>query len=212
MRTLLTALCLFAAAALARADTSAVEFEGQSYQLDYQDESKLPNGRPGEGLAEFTLQGQTVNDWTKLFAFHVYPEIGDDPALAAATLGKVVKEQNPDANFALLETNGKGAAIVDFLTWQPGSDVMEFNVFKYAPAEYGPGLVALQFAQRFKLADMSVEDFRALRQRAVKAMAATDVAPARDYFAAQTKEQLGSARGLRQGPGQGAPARAGGDR
>jgi hypothetical protein len=208
----LIAVCLVAAAALARADTPSVEFDGQRYRLDYQNEAKLPNGRSGNGLAEFTLEGEDVDDWTKLFAFHVYPEAGNDPSLAAAELGKVVQNDNPDANFALQENKEKGDAIIDFLTWKPGSDVMEFNVFKYARAEYGPGLVALQFAQRFKLGDMSVADFRALRERTVEAMAKTDIATARDYFAGKAKEQLGSARSGTEGLGQSAAARAGGDR
>jgi hypothetical protein len=208
----LIAVCLIAAAALARADTPSVEFDGQRYRLDYPQESKRPNDRSGNGLAEFTLEGENVEDWTKLFAFHVYPGAGDDPTLAAATLGKVVQNENPDTNFALQENKKGGYAIVDFLTWRPGSDLMEFNVFKYARAEYGPGLVALQFAQRFKLGDMSVAEFRTLRERAVKAMTETDIAPARDYFAAKAKERLGAARSGTEGLGQDAAARAAGDR
>jgi hypothetical protein len=210
--TSLIAVCLLAAAGLARADTPSIEFDGQRYRLDYQDEAKQANGQRGNGLAEFTLQGENVDDWTKLFAFHVFPEAGNDPTLAAATLGKVVQQENPDANFALQENKEKGEAIIDFLTWEPGSDDMEFNVFKYARAEYGPGLVALQFAQRFKLGDMSVEEFRGLRDRAVKAMAMTDIAHARDYFAGEAKEQVGSAPSRSEGLGQGAAARAGADR
>jgi len=167
------------------AEVPAIDFSGQTYHLDYQDRAKLPDGGFGNGVAEFTLPGETVNDWTKLFAFHSYPEAGDDPALAVATLGKVVKEVNKDANFALTEDAKTGEAIVDFLTWAPGSDVMEFNVFKYARAANGPGLVALQYAQRLKADDMDVADFRALRQRSVEEMARTDVKPARDFFADQ---------------------------
>ncbi len=193
------ALCLLAVAQPTRADTSAVEFDGQRYLLEYQKAPKSAEGQPGNGLAEFTLEGESAKDWTKLFAFHVYPEAGDDPSLAAARLGKVVKEDNPDANFALQENKEKGDAIIDFLTWAPGSDVMEFNVFKYARAQYGPGLVALQFAQRFKLDDLSVNEFRALRARAVEAMAETDIAPAHDYFATLSKERVGAARSEPQG-------------
>jgi hypothetical protein len=200
MRTLLTVLSLLAAATLARADVPAVEFDGQSYHLDSQEQPELPSGRTGNSVAEFTLQGQTVEDWTKLFAFHLYPDAGDDPTLAAVALGKVLKETNPDAQFALSENKADGNAIIDFLTWAPDSDVMEFNVFKYVRAEYGPGLIALQFAQRFRLGDMSVDDFRSLRERAVKAMAQTDVGPARTYFAGKAKERLGSARGASQAP------------
>ena len=65
---------------------------------------------------------------------------------------------------------------------------MEFNVFKYARAANGAGLIALQYAQRLKAADMDVADFRALRQRSVEEMAHTDVGPARDYFAGNEEE------------------------
>ncbi len=112
----------------------------------------------------------------------------------AEAVGRATKDDNPDANYAVVENKANGDAIIDFLTWAPDSDVMEFNVFKYARAQFGPGLVALQYAQRFKLGDMSVEDFRALRAHAVKAMTETDIAQARTYFAARAKEQLGSAR------------------
>ena len=40
---------------------------------------------------------------------------------------------------------------------------------------------------------MDVTDFRALRLRVVEEMAATDMGPARSYFAAKRKDQLGSA-------------------
>ena len=114
---------------------------------------------------------------------HAYPEAGEDLTLAAATLGKVVKEVNKDANFALVENPDTGEAIIDFLTWAPDSDVMEFNVFKYARAANAPGLVALQYAQRFTLGDLDVSNLRALRVRSVEEMAHTDIGPARDYFA-----------------------------
>jgi hypothetical protein len=195
MRTPLIALCLLAATTIARAQVPTVEFDGERYLLDYQDQAKLSDGQQGDGLAEFTLRGETVNDWTKLFAYYLFPESGDDPTLMAEEVGKATKENNPDANYAVMENKEKGDAIVDFLTWAEGSDIMEFNVFKYARAENGPGLVALQYAQRFKLGDMSVEQFRALRAHAVEAMAQADIAQARTYFAEKAKEQLGQARG-----------------
>jgi hypothetical protein len=206
MRTPLIALCLIAAAMTARAEDATVEFDGQSYHLDYQDAARSTNGRLGDSLAEFTLQGETVNNWTKLFAFYLFPESGDDPVAMAKTLGKTTKEINPDANFKVIRNPETGDAIIDFLTWSDGSDVMEFNVFKYARAEFGSGLVAMQYAQRFKLGDMSVEEFRALRARAVDDMAESDMAQVRDYFAAKAKEKLGSARDTTQAPSASAGA------
>ncbi len=182
LRAALGSVLFLASASGGLAETPMIDFSGQTYHLDYEDRAKLPNGRFGDGVAEFTLPGETVNDWTKLFAFHSYPEAGNNPGLAAATLGKVVKEVNKDANFALSEDPKTGEAIIDFLTWAPGSDVMEFNVFKYARAKNGPGLIALQYAQRIKADDIDVADFRALRQRSVEEMAHTDVGPAREYF------------------------------
>ncbi|MEI9900059.1 MAG: hypothetical protein WDN31_07900 [Hyphomicrobium sp.] len=40
---------------------------------------------------------------------------------------------------------------------------MEFNVFKYARAADGRGLVAMQYAQHVKLGDIDVEGMRELR-------------------------------------------------
>lgn len=188
MRTALTVIALLAAATIAGADTPSVEFGGERYRLGYQDQARLEDGRQGDGLAEFTLPGETVHDWTKLFAYYLFTQSGDDPVLMAEEVGKASKEANPNSNYAVRADKEKGDAIVDFLTWAPGSDVLEFNVFKYARAGYGPGLVALQYAQRFKIDDMGVEAFRALRQRAVAAMAAADVTPARSYFAEKARE------------------------
>ncbi len=206
MRRILTLLCLLAMTAAARADAPDVTFGGQSYHLDYHDQARLEDGQPGNGIAEFTLGGETVQSWTKLFSYYLYPEAGDDPLVMAQEVGKATKEANPDANYALLDNKEAGSAIIDFLTWEPGSDVGEFNVFKFARAQYGPGLVALQFAQHFKIADMDVKDFQALRQRAVEEMARTDIAQARGYFAEKAKERLGAARGVTE---QEAPAGAG---
>lgn len=165
------------------ADTASVEFGGERYTLNYEDEATLPNGQPGNGVAEFTLPGETVNDWSKLFAFHSYPEMVADPVAAVEALGKAVKENNKDANYAIIANEKAGEAIIDFLTWAPESDVMEFNVFKYTRSADGRGLVAMQFAQHVKLGDIDVEGMRALRERSVGSMTETDIAQAQRFFA-----------------------------
>jgi hypothetical protein len=181
-------LVLFLVLAGARAAPS-VDFAGESYHLDYYDRAKHPDGSAGDGVAEFTLPGETVNDWTKLFAYHIYPDGPADPALAAETLGKTVKKNNKDANYSLTQDAGSGEAIVDFLTWAPGSDVMEFNVFKYAKAGDESGLVALQYAQRFKAKDIPVEEFRQLREHMVDEMSRTGAEPARAYFVGGNEDE-----------------------
>ena len=188
MRVVTTLFILLASMSLARAEPLTVEFGGQHYTVNFEDQAQLPNGRPGGGIAEFTLAGETVDDWTKLFAYHAYPEAGDSPTRAVQTLGEIVKENNKDANFAIVEDEKTGEAIIDFLTWAPDSDIMEFDVFKYARAENGPGLVAIQYAQHIKLGDIDVEGMRALRAKSVEYMAGTNIALARDYFAGRLKK------------------------
>jgi hypothetical protein len=183
MRLLPVAVAMLACVSLAYAETPSIEFAGDRYTLNFEDQAQQEDGSPGEGLAEFTLPGETVNDWSKLFAFHAYPDMGDDPVAAVKMVGKVVKETNKDANFAIVENEKTGEAIIDFLTWMPESDVMEFNVFKYARAADGKGLVAMQYAQHIKLGDIDVEGMRALRTRSVQDMADTAVSQARAYFA-----------------------------
>ena len=157
MRLLPVAVAMLAWVSLARAETPSIEFAGERYTLNFEDQAQQEDGSAGDALAEFTLPGETVNDWSKLFAFHAYPEMGDDPVAAVKMVGKAVKETNKDANFAIVENEETGEAIIDFLTWAPESDVMEFNVFKYARAADGRGLVAMQYAQHIKLGDLDVE-------------------------------------------------------
>ena len=183
MRWLSMFAALVATVALARAETPTVEFGGERFTLNFEDQATLEDGSRGEGLAEFTLPGETVEDWSKLFAYHAYPEMGDDPVAAVKMVGKVVKETNKDANFAIVENEKTGEAIIDFLTWTPESDVMEFNVFKYARAADGKGLVAMQYAQHIKLGDIDVEGMRALRARTVDDMAVENISEAQGYFA-----------------------------
>jgi len=184
---------LAAAATPALADTATIEFGGERFRLDYEDAARLDDGRPGNALAEFTLNGQSVNDWTKLVSYYLYPEVGAGAEVMVAEVGKAVVENNPDAKYELHPGAGDGDAIIDFLTWTPGSDVMEFNVFRYAPAKYGPGLVALQYAERINADTFDVAAFRALRERKVAEIAAADMDPARRYFADKAKKQVGDA-------------------
>lgn len=205
MRMLPVLIALVATVSLARADsTPPVEFGGERYTVNFQDQATQVNGEPGEGLAEFTLAGETVDNWSKLFAYHWYPYVADDPVAAAQMLGKVVKENNKDANYAVIEDEKTGEAIIDFLTWTPGSDVMEFNVFRYARAADGKGLIAVQYAQHIKLGELDVEGMRALRASSVEDMAATDVSEARRYFAGKAAKSADAAE-----PEQPTLARAG---
>lgn len=187
MRVLPLILALIVSASMAvpiaHAAPAAVEFEGERYTLGFEDHTTLEDGQMGDAIAEFALPGESVEDWSKLFAFYAYPQMGDDPAAAVEAVGKAVKEANKDANYAIAIDEESGEAIIDFLTWVPESDVMEFNVFKYARSEDGRGLIAMQFAQHLAIDDIDVEGMRALRERAVKDMTDTDIGQAQKYFA-----------------------------
>lgn len=193
MRLLPVAIAVLAWVSVAHAEEPSVEFAGERYTLNFADQAQQEDGSPGDALAEFTLPGETVNEWSKLFAYHAYPEMGDDPVAAVKMVGKVVKETNKDANFAIVENEETGEAIIDFLTWAPESDVMEFNVFKYARAADGKGLVAMQYAQHIKLGELDVEGMRALRTHSVQEMADTAISQAQAYFAGKREKSASQA-------------------
>jgi hypothetical protein len=205
MRLLLTILAVLASISIARADTPSVVFDDEHYTLSFEDRAMLSDGRSGDAIAEFTLPGETVDNWSKLFAYHAYPEMGDDPVAAVQVVGKVVKEANKDANYAIITNEKTGEAIIDFLTWAPESDIMEFNVFKYARSADGRGLIAMQYAQHIKLGEIDVDGMRALRERTVDDMAATPIDQAQAYFA----RKRGTSASDTAQDGQPALARAG---
>lgn len=183
MRLWIVAALLASVPAVMAGDAPSVEYNGQRYALAFEDQAQLPDGQPGNGIAEFTLPGESVEDWSKLFAYYSYPEMGNDTVAAAEAVGQAVKAKNKDANYAVVTNDKTGETIIDFLTWEPESDVLEFNVFKYARAADGRGLVAMQSAQHVKLGDIDVEGMRELRATSVANMAAMNIAQAQQYFA-----------------------------
>ncbi len=87
---LLPFAALIASCAIAlAADTPAVEFNGQRYAVGFETRRRCRTGSRARGSRSFTLPGESVDDWSKLFAFHSYPEMPPDPVTAAETVGKV---------------------------------------------------------------------------------------------------------------------------
>ena len=101
-------------------------------------------------LIEFIREGERFDNWTKLAAYRYQelPAIGNDPALVAQAMAKVVQKANPDARFRLYARERNGEAMIDFLTWPPNGKYMEFNIFRYAKGSNGRGVVSLQMAYR----------------------------------------------------------------
>ena len=80
---------------------------------------------------------------------------------------RTLEQRYPDARFKIAENPKTGEVMVDFLVGAPGSEVVEFNVFKYARHASGRGLIAIQFAQRFKLGEVSGPQVAQVRQAAL---------------------------------------------
>ena len=99
---------------------------------------------------------------------------------AAANLANLIRQRYSTAKYKAINNPKTSEAIIDFLLPVPKSELMEFNVFKYAPA--GDGLVALQFARRVKLGELDADELSGIRQRAIKEMAAYEMGPVKAYF------------------------------
>ena len=150
---------------------AAVDFGGERFVNQF--EGPHQTGQ----LAEFVRADETVQTWTKLVGFYSYPELGNDAARGAAGLVQVLKQKN--LKFTILNNPKTAETMVDFLAFS--NETVEFNVFKYAPA--AKGLVAAQYARRFKLGELDADDVKALRKRAVDEMARFDMAPVKAHFA-----------------------------
>lgn len=99
---------------------------------------------------------------------------------AAANLANLIRERHKGAKYKVITNPKTSEAIIDFLIPVPNSELMEFNVFKYAPA--GNELVALQFARRVKLGEIDGADLSEIRQQALKEMAQYEMAPVKAFF------------------------------
>jgi hypothetical protein len=75
-----------------------------------------------------------------------------------------------------------GEAMQELLYALPKSEVVEFNVYKYAHAGRGKWLVAAQYAFRFNLGELDGKEVRKLRLTAVDLMASFDMAGVRAFF------------------------------
>ena len=123
-------------------------------------------------IIEFVPAEETLEDWTRLVGFHGFWHNKDTAAEAAQTLARLAAERYPDG--AKPRVRSKGAeALVDFVAKAPNSDVLEFNVFKYGRAPDGRGIVAFQFARRFR--GLDPEDVRTLCGRSIAEAAGFDL-------------------------------------
>ena len=175
MRHLLALLFLCAATAFAAADTPAFTFGGERYVQKFEVKGRAPDAQ-----IEFGLVGESLEGWTKLLTLHSFTKNGNDAARAVTVLANLIRERHKGTKYGVISNPKTTEAIIDFLLPVPNSELMEFNVFKYAPA--GNELVALQFAQRIKLGEVDADQLRAIRAKALDAMANYEMAPVKAFF------------------------------
>jgi hypothetical protein len=175
MKYLAALLLLLCATSVAATDPSAFTFGGETFVQKFEVKGRAPNAQIEFGLAHETLEG-----WTKLVTLHSFTQNGNDASRAVTVLANLIRDRHKGAKYRVIKNATTREAIIDFLVPVPNSELMEFNLFKYAPA--GDELVAFQFAQRVKLGEIDAEELRNIRNRAVEELVSYDMAPVRAFF------------------------------
>ncbi len=152
------ALVLFQLAALS-APPQPIEFDGEKYEAGFF------STQNGTRLVEYVRPGETVENWTRLFAVRNFTT-SHTPQQAVQGFEAVVKQHNPLAGVRTLVKEDGSEAMIDFLTWEQGTDHVEFNVHRYLRKPEFPGLISYQFAYRFRVTpEVTAEKVRANKQR-----------------------------------------------
>ena len=175
MRAVCSLLLLIASISLAAAQEPSVEFDGARYVR-----KKEATPSAAETYVQFGLENEPLTGWTKLVTFHLLPEAEPEPTRAAATMLKFIKDRSRVLGSRLFANAQIKEAMLSVLYTLHNSDVVEFNVYKYAPA--GKGLVAAQFSYRVNLGEQDASDVKELRQRAARVMTDFDMAAVKAYF------------------------------
>jgi len=151
------------------ASPAVVEFDGEQYLPSF------TSNQADVRLVEYVRAGETLENWTKLFAVRNFPRRNDDPRAAVMTFEQVVKQHNPLAGVQTLVKQDGSEAMIDFLTWETGAKQMELNIHRYLKKPGYPGLISYQFAYRFGVTpDMTAEKIRGLKEHWSELMRAID--------------------------------------
>jgi hypothetical protein len=158
-------------------DLDPITFAGEDYKVAHKD---ARDG--GNSLVELLRDGDKLETWHKLVAFHRFPNSGESPKDAALALAALLKQRDPQTKFAIIENPKTREVIIDFMASDKGTDQVELNVFKYARHHSKKGLVAIQFAERFRLGEANGEGVKKSRQTAIDETAAFDIEFADPYL------------------------------
>jgi hypothetical protein len=149
---------------LVGASPAAIDFDGERYLPAFS------SNQPQFRLVEYVRSGETVENWTRLFAVRHFPGQRNPRELE-----RTVKQHNPLAGTQVLVKEDGSEAMIDFLTWEAGAEQMELNLFRYLKKPGYPGLISYQFAFRFRgTPDMTAEKIRGLKANWLEQMRQLD--------------------------------------
>jgi hypothetical protein len=151
------ALMLLAASS-ALADDAAFTFDGADYFLR----------SDKNGIREYLTADESFDRWNTLVSVRRFDDLDDAKAYARKLL-QTAKSSGPAANGQILEKDGGGVFLVDFLVFPPEDakeQFAEWNLWRIE--EKDGGLEALQFARRFyDFSDASVDEIKSTRNRLI---------------------------------------------
>jgi hypothetical protein len=176
MRAVYDGFLLMLTGALAATQVDSVSFNGQTFVR------AIADTKGGDHFVEFRLQGESNDNWIRRVVFHSFPDSGNDVKRGVGNMIKWIKERDPQVRFGLIENNS-GEVIVDFLLSPGVSDDVTFSCLRYTRAPDGKGLIALQYDERFQLGQVDADDVKALRKRAIDAMAKFDMSEVKAWHA-----------------------------
>ena len=145
------------------AKDTTIKFDKENYILSYSKKIQL-----GGYLNEYIRSDENLDNYTKMLAVSHYPNV-NNPVEFAKRFAKFIKEVNPAAKYTILKNNKTGGITLDFLTWGKfnGTNVIEFNIFKYKKSKAKKGLLVLQYV--FKNYNKnSKEYFREIKKQRFK--------------------------------------------
>jgi hypothetical protein len=124
--------------------------DGEEFTKEY-----VVSAPTGDKLVEFVRENEDFEGkWTKLVGVRLQnlPGLKDNPLAVAKATEHIVKMANPDAKTQIMVNKTANEAVIHFMTWDSEDDFMEFNVFRYVKNKTGKGILSLQFAHRFTVA------------------------------------------------------------
>ena len=169
--TLLTLLFLSLQSAVAQDTTITLDGEAFTEQFVIHPPS-------GNKHIEFVRKGETFKNWTKLVGFHYQqlPGFGNDPGKVGAGMAQIVKAYNASSQSRVIVNKQNSEALIDFLTWPPDAEFLEFNVIRYAKSADGKAVVSVQFSYRLTgNSALDIEQFRKIRASWIEQAEAFDI-------------------------------------